>query len=91
MLTRLLLWLVFGLVLGLVATAAELAPARWASQRRLAVIALGAVLGAVVAVIGGLLASIILDDIFATYVAIWLPIVTLGVVWVARTRRSVNG
>lgn len=91
MLTRLLLWLAIGLALGLLASAAGLIPAHWGSRRWLAAPALGAVLGAVVAVVGGLLASIILDDIFATFVAIWLPIVALGVVWAARTRRSVNG
>lgn len=83
MLSRLLLWLVFGLALGLLATAAGLAPAAWGSRRWLVAPALGAI----VALVGGLLASIILDDIFATYAAILLPIVAFGVVWAVSGRR----
>lgn len=87
MLSRLLLWLVFGLALGRLATAAGLAPAAWGSRRWLVAPALGAALGAIVALVGGLLASIILDDIFATYAAILLPIVAFGVVWAVSGRR----
>lgn len=87
MLTRALLWLAIGLALGLIATAAGLAPARWGSRRWLAASALGAS----VALVGGLLASIILDDIFATYAAILLPIAVIGVVALLARWRSVGG
>ncbi len=79
MLTRLLLWLVIGLILGLLAAAANLAPARSGKGRWLAAPALGAV----VALAGSLLTSVLLDDMFATYAAIWLPIAAFGVAWLA--------
>jgi uncharacterized membrane protein YeaQ/YmgE (transglycosylase-associated protein family) len=74
MLPLLLIWLVAGLLIGAVAVAARLAPPRWQRWRWLALPALGAV----VALVGGWLGALLLDHLFASFVAVWLSVAVVG-------------
>ncbi|HEY7849900.1 MAG TPA: hypothetical protein VIC27_07520 [Ktedonobacterales bacterium] len=74
MLPLLLIWLVAGLLIGVVAVVARLTPARWRRWRWLALPALGAA----AALAGGWLGALLLDRIFASFVAIWLSVAVVG-------------
>ena len=87
MLSRAMFWLVIGLALGLLAAAARLPLARWSNRRWLAAPAFGAI----VALVGGGLGSLIFDDIFATYAAIWLSVAAFGVVALLDKWRAIGG
>lgn len=70
-----LIWLGLGIVIGLAALAAQLAPARWGDWRWLALPALGAV----AALLGGWLGALLFDRVQASLSAVWvcIPVVTL--------------
>lgn len=70
MLTLSLIWLGLGVVIGLAALAARLAPARWGGRRWLALPALGAV----AALLGGWLGALLFDRVQASLVAVWVGI-----------------
>lgn len=76
MLALSLIWLAIGLVVGALGVAARLTPARWQRRRWLALPALGAV----AALAGGWLGTLLLGHIFASFVAIWLSVGVIGAV-----------
>jgi hypothetical protein len=73
MLTLSLIWLGLGVVVGLAALAAQLAPPRWGSWRWLALPALGAV----AALVGGWLGELLFDRVQASLVAVWVCILVV--------------
>jgi hypothetical protein len=70
MLTLSLLWLGLGVIIGLAALAAQLAPPRWGGWRWLALPALGAV----ASLLGGWLGALLFDRVQASLVAVWVCI-----------------
>jgi hypothetical protein len=84
MLTLSLIWLGLGVVIGGVALAARLTPARWGRLGWLALLALGAV----AALLGGWLGSMALDRIEASLVAIWVSIAVVVAAGLLARRRG---
>ena len=89
-----LVWLALGALIGLLTLAARLAPSGAASrdwrtlwrQPRLTPL-----LGALVALAGGWLATLLLDRIFATCAAVWLSVaVVVGVGLLTRRQAGAN-
>ena len=78
-----LIWLGLGVVIGGVALAARLAPARWGRPGWLGVLALGAI----AALAGGWLGSTLLDRIEASLVAVWVSILAVSVVGLLARRQ----
>jgi uncharacterized membrane protein YeaQ/YmgE (transglycosylase-associated protein family) len=85
MLALSLIWLALGALLGLLAVAARLTPPRWERRRWLALPALGAL----VALAGGWLGGLLLDHLFASFVAIWLSVAVVGAVGLLARRQRV--
>ena len=73
-----ILWVVLGLIIGLLANAAKLRPATWGRSGWLGMLGLGAL----VALLGGWLGTWILGALFATATALWIAV--LGVVLLPR-------
>ena len=73
-----LLWLVLGLLIGLLANAARLRPAAWVRGGHLRMLGLGAL----VALLGGWLGTLVFGALFATATAVWVGV--LGVALVPR-------
>jgi hypothetical protein len=88
-----LFWLLIGLLIGALANAAKLRPAAWVRGGRLRMLGLGALL----ALLGGWLGTLLLGTLFATASAIWIAVLGVAllprlIVWSnawLRTRRSV--
>ncbi len=73
-----LFWLLLGLLIGALANAAKLRPTAWARGGRLSLLGLGAL----VALLGGWLGTLLLGTLFATATAIWIAV--LGVALLPR-------
>jgi|SRR6266516_7353533 len=73
-----LFWLLIGLLIGALANAAKLRPAAWVHGGRLGMPGLGAL----VALFGGWLGTLLLGTLFATATAIWIAV--LGVALLPR-------
>ncbi len=73
-----LFWLLIGLLIGALASAAKLRPTAWVRGGRLGLLGLGAL----VALLGGWLGTLLLGTLFATATAIWITV--LGVVLLPR-------
>lgn len=77
-----LVWLAAGALLGLIARAARLAPGRrWQAS----------LLGALVALGGGWLATLLLDQVFATCAALWLCVAAVVGVGLLARRSAAAG
>jgi hypothetical protein len=84
MLTLSLIWLGLGVVVGLAALAAQLAPPRWGGWRWLALPALGAV----AALLGGWLGALLFDRVQASLAAVWASILAVVVAGLIARRTS---
>jgi uncharacterized membrane protein YeaQ/YmgE (transglycosylase-associated protein family) len=73
-----LFWLLIGLLIGALASAAKLRPTAWGRGGRLGMLGLGAL----VALLGGWLGTLLLGTLFATATAIWITV--LGVALLPR-------
>ena len=73
-----LMWLMIGMLVGLLATASKLHPSSWSSRGWLYM----AGIGAVTAFCGGLLGTFIVGRYFATAMALWIAV--MGVVLLPR-------
>jgi hypothetical protein len=73
-----LFWLLIGLLIGALANAAKLRPAAWVRGGRLRMLGLGALL----ALLGGWLGTLLLGTLFATASATWIAV--LGVALLPR-------
>jgi uncharacterized membrane protein YeaQ/YmgE (transglycosylase-associated protein family) len=73
-----LFWLLIGLLIGALANAAKLRPAAWVRGGLLRMLGLGALL----ALLGGWLGTLLLGTLFATASAIWIAV--LGVALLPR-------
>jgi hypothetical protein len=66
-----LLWLVLGVLIGGLANGAKLRPVRWGGRGWLVMLGLGALS----ALLGGWLGTLILGALFATAMALWIAVV----------------
>ena len=69
-----LFWLLIGLLIGALANAAKLRPTAWVRQGRLGMLGIGA-LGAL---LGGWLGTLLLSSLFATAAAIWIAVLSVA-------------
>ncbi len=87
MLALSLIWLALGALLGAVAVAARLIPAR---GRRWRGLAQASALGALAALGGGWLGALLLDQLFATFVALWLSVAVVAVAGLLARRAAAS-
>ena len=81
-----LLWLLVGILVGLLANAARLQPASWERRRWLVVPGIGALS----ALIGGWLGTLLLGRYVATVMALWIAVLAVTLVpWLLRGCRYV--
>ena len=79
-----LFWLALGLLIGALGLAARLRPASWGRWGWLMLLGVGAL----AALLGGLLGSFLYSKLFGTPSALWFSILVIALVWLVERRRQ---
>jgi len=79
-----LLWLALGVAIGALALPARLRPASWGRQGWLMLLGLGAL----AALLGGWLGTLLLGKLFGTPAALWVAVLAVFLPWLVERLRS---
>jgi hypothetical protein len=82
-----LIWLALGLLMGALALAARLRPAAWGRRGWLLLPGVGAL----AALLGGWLGTLLLSKLFGTSTALWVAILTVFLPWLVERLRARGG
>ena len=84
MLLLLLLWLALGILCGALALAARMRPAAWGRWGWLLLLGLGAL----AALLGGWLGTLLLSKLFGTPAALWVAVLAVALPWLVERLRA---